>query len=256
MYVVLYIDGCKVCDIHFIPKSSVVLLYRAECVNERGYWKEGIVVGYGFCVRAWGENALFCRPETKAERLSYEVLTPSAARGMLDNVLWHPAIRNVVDRITVLKPIQFDSIRRNEVGEVARLGSIRKAYTTGEGYHLNSTKDRQQRASVILRDVDYLIDAHFEMVPEKMGPDDTREKYYNMMLRRLRKGQFFGHAYFGCREFPAHLAPVEGERPVSYYADKPERDLGLDAIRSRFRAQCPSDLLPRRDAAWRHRTVR
>lgn len=183
-------------------------------------------MGYGFCVRAWGKNALFCRPEAKAERLSYEILTPSAARGMLDSVLWHPAIRNVVDRITVLKPIQFDSIRRNEVGEVARLGSIRKAYTTGEGYHLNPTENRQQRASVILRDVDYLIDAHFEMIPEKMGPGDTPEKFYNMMLRRLRKGGHHQQPYFGCREFSAHLALVEGERPVSCYADEPERDLG------------------------------
>jgi CRISPR-associated protein Cas5d len=183
-------------------------------------------MGYGFCVRAWGENALITRPEAKSERLSYEVLTPSAARGILDSVLWHPAIRNVVDRITVLKPIQFDSIRRNEVGEVARLGSIRKAYTTGEGYHLDPVEHRQQRASVILRDVDYLIDAHFEMIPEKMGPDDTPEKYYNMMLRRLRKGQFYSQPYFGCREFAAHLALVEGDRPVSCYAGEAERDLG------------------------------
>lgn len=189
-------------------------------------WKGGIFTGYGFCVRAWGDRALITRPEIKAERLTYEVLTPSAARGMLDSVLWHPAIRNVIDRITVLMPIAFGSIRRNEVGEVARLASIRKAYTTGEEYHLDPTEKRQQRAAVFLRDVDYLIDAHFEMISGKMGPGDSPEKFYNMMLRRLRNGQHHQQPYFGCREFPAHLALVEGERPASCYADEPERDLG------------------------------
>lgn len=183
-------------------------------------------MGYGFCVRIRGETALFTRPECKAERMSYSVITPSAARGILESIFWHPGMKYVIDRITVLAPIRFDSVRRNEVGEVAKLGNIRKAGKTGGEYHLDSTAARQQRAAVVLRDVDYLVDGHFAIDAETMGERDTPEGFYNILLRRLRKGQHFQAPCLGCREFPAQVELVEGERPVSVYKDLDELDLG------------------------------
>ena len=183
-------------------------------------------MGYGVCVRIRGDGALFTHAEAKGERMSYEVITPSAARGILESVFWKPAIRYRIDRITVLNPIRFDAIRRNEVGAVASMGSIRRAYTSGGAYHLDAPKERQQRASAYLRDVDYLVDAHFDLVPERVGPEDTPEKFYNMLLRRLRMGQHFAQPVLGCREFPARVELVEGERPGSCYADTAEYDLG------------------------------
>lgn len=183
-------------------------------------------MGYGVCIRVRGDMALFTRPEAKAERMSYSVITPSAARGILEAVFWHPGMQYRIDRITVLSPIRFDSVRRNEVGAVASLGNIRKAGKTGEPYHLEASTNRQQRASVILRDVDYLIDAHFDILPDKIGEKDTPAEFYNILLRRLRKGQHFHAPCLGCREFPANVSLVEGERPVSCYRDLEEMDLG------------------------------
>jgi len=184
-------------------------------------------MGYGVCVRIRGEGALFTRPECEGERMSYECLTPSAARGILEAVFWHPSMRYRIDRITVLNPIRFASIRRNEVGSTATVALAKRAYTSGAGYHLDATADRQQRASVYLIDVDYLVDAHFELVPVKAGADDTPEKFYNMLLRRLRKGQHFAQPVLGCREFAAQVELVEGERPRGFYADTGDYDMGL-----------------------------
>lgn len=184
-------------------------------------------MGYGFCVRIRGENALFTRPECKAERMSYPVITPSAARGILESVFWHPGMKYVIDRITVLAPIQFDSIRRNEVGAVAKLGNIKKAAKTGGEYHLDSTAERQQRAAVVLRDVDYLVDGHFLIDTATIGERDTPEGFYNILLRRLRKGQSFRAPCLGCREFPAWVSLVEGDRPESVYKSLPEMDFGF-----------------------------
>lgn len=184
-------------------------------------------MGYGFCVRIRGDTALFTRPEAKAERVSYSVITPSAARGILEAVFWHPGMKYVIDRITVLAPIRFDSVRRNEVGSVVKLKNVQRAGKTGEPYHLDATADRQQRASVVLRDVDYLVDGHFEILPDEIGERDTQAGFYNMLLRRLRKGQHYHAPCLGCREFPARVTLVEGERPQSVYRDLPEMDLGF-----------------------------
>ena len=183
-------------------------------------------MGYGFCVRMQGPWALFTRPECKGERVTYETITPTAARGALESVYWHPGMRYMIDRITVLSPIRYDSIRRNEVGAVATLGNIRQAMN-GKPYHLDATAERQQRASVLLRDVDYLVDAHFALVPDKLAEGDDEKKFYNILLRRLRAGQHYAQPYLGTREFPAQLTLVEGERPVSCYANEAERDLGF-----------------------------
>ncbi|MDP4097856.1 type I-C CRISPR-associated protein Cas5c [Paenibacillus sp. P96] len=186
-------------------------------------------MGYGITLRVSGDYALYTRPEMKAERVSYDVMTPSAARGILEAILWKPAIKWVVDKITVLNQIEFESIRRNELGSKVPPRNVAKAMAGAAiDLHQYTTPDRQQRASLILKNVDYLIDAHFVMVPQKAGESDTQEKFYNMFLRRARGGQCFHNPYLGCREFAAKFKLVEHgeERPESYYAEEAKIDLG------------------------------
>jgi CRISPR-associated protein Cas5d len=183
-------------------------------------------MGYGVCLKVWGDYACFTRPEMKAERVSYDVITPSAARGILRAIHWRPAIRWVIDRIHVLNPIRFDNIRRNEVSgkisaETVKRAMEGKAVVLGQ----SATKERQQRATLLLRDVAYVIEAHFVLTDEATA-EDTPEKHYNMFLRRARKGQIYYQPYFGCREFPANFELVEGEIELSAYQDVEEKDLG------------------------------
>jgi CRISPR-associated protein Cas5d len=167
-------------------------------------------MGYGIVIRVRGEYALFTRPEMKVERVSYDVITPSAARGVIEAVYWKPAIRWVIDRIHVLNEIEFTNIRRNEVSEKM---SENKAY-------LSATDTRQQRAAMVLKNVDYVIEAHFEVIPEKLGPGESlqeaEKKHYNMAARRLQKGQYFNPPCLGTREFGAAVEWVEpGQIPSS-----------------------------------------
>jgi CRISPR-associated protein Cas5d len=155
-------------------------------------------MGYGIKIRVSGDYALFTRPEMKVERVSYDMITPSAARGIIEAIYWKPAIRWVIDKIHVLKPIEFTNIRRNEVSEKA---SERKPY-------LVVTEIRQQRAALVLKNVDYIIEAHFEMT-DKAGETDTVEKHYSIVLRRLRKGQQFHAPCLGTREFGAKVELIE-----------------------------------------------
>ena len=182
---------------------------------------------YGITLHVWGEYACFTRPEMKVERVSYDVMTPSAARGVLEAVHWKPAIRWIVDRITVLRSIRFESLRRNEVMHRASAAQAKSAMKLGKGdLTLFSDEDRAQRASTLLRDVAYLIDAHFELT-EKAGPDDMIGKHLDMARRRARAGQCFHRPYLGCREFAADFALVEGDRPEpSSTLRGPQRDLG------------------------------
>lgn len=184
-----------------------------------------IVIGYGVRLKVWGDYACFTRPEMKVERVSYDVMTPSAARGILEAIYWKPAIGWKIDRIHVLNPIRFDNIRRNEVLGKIPAGNVKSALKGGEvSLYQDATESRVQRASLVLRDVCYCIEAHFELTG-KAGPGDTVEKHYNIALRRLRKGQCFHHPYFGCREFPVHFEAIEGDIPTSYYHG--HHDLGL-----------------------------
>ena len=181
---------------------------------------------YGITLHVWGDYACFTRPEMKVERVSYDVMTPSAARGVLEAVHWKPAIRWVVDRITVLRPVRFESLRRNEVGHKIGAGSARTAMNAGRGdLALVVEDDRQQRASTLLRKVGYLVDAHFEVTP-RAGPEDSEGKHLDMARRRARAGQCFHRLYLGCREFAADFALVERERPVAHDSLTGERDLG------------------------------
>lgn len=146
---------------------------------------------------------------------------------MLESVYWKPAIRWRIDSITVLNKVKFETFRRNEVGNKLSYTNARTAYKNDTDIWLDASSVRQQRATTYLVDVAYLVSAHFDLT-EKAGPEDTREKHYNIALRRLRKGQCFNQPYFGCREFPASIAIVEGddEVPASYYAGSGEVDLG------------------------------
>lgn len=184
-----------------------------------------IVIGFGIKLKVWGDYACFTRPEMKVERVSYDVMTPSAARGILEAIFWKPAICWKIDKIHVMNPIRFDNIRRNEVLGKIPAGSVRSALKGGDvTLYQDSSEDRVQRASLVLRDVCYCIEAHFELT-ENAGPDDTVKKHYNIALRRMRKGQCFHHPYFGCREFPVNFEFIEGEIPSSCYIGN--KELGI-----------------------------
>ena len=174
-------------------------------------------MGYGIKVRVKGNYALFTRPEMKVERVSYDVPTPSAVRGILESIYWKPAIIWIIDKICVLNPIQVTNIRRNEVSDKVSTSTAKSIMSGNEKpFYLDVLSSRQQRASLVLKDVDYIIEAHFEILPDKAGEDDTPEKHYNMILRRLRKGQHYHQPCLGTREFPANVELFEdGALPKS-----------------------------------------
>lgn len=184
-------------------------------------------MAHGIRLHVWGERACFTRPEMKAERVSYDVITPSAARGILESIHWKPAIRWVVDRITVLKPIRFESIRRNEVSAKASADMAARAMAGGARTELLVEDNRAQRVSMILRDVAYVIEARFEMTA-RAGAEDNPAKHLEMFARRARKGQCFHQPCFGCREFPAHFRLLEdGEAPSPAAELAGPKDLGF-----------------------------
>ena len=155
-----------------------------------------------FRLKVSGENACFTRPEMKVERVSYEVMTPSAARGILEAILWKPAIKWNILQIDVLNPIKWESVRRNEVGAVISARNIQTAMNSGSGdLGLYVEDQRQQRAGLFLRDVAYVIHAEFEMT-DQAGTEDSVTKFEQMFIRRASAGQCFHRPYFGCREFP------------------------------------------------------
>lgn len=173
-------------------------------------------------LRARGPLAIFTRPEFKAERVSYAVMTPSAARGLLEAVLWKPAMAWSVESIQVLAPIVFVNIRRNEVNSRAALPRRSVIERGGAAPVLFADEDRAQRNTVALRDVDYLIEARFRLT-ERAGPADNVTKFVEMFQRRVDKGQHFHHPYLGCRECAADVRPPDGsEHPIDE-----SRDLGL-----------------------------
>ncbi|MEO8927617.1 MAG: type I-C CRISPR-associated protein Cas5c [Caulobacteraceae bacterium] len=185
---------------------------------------------FGVRLHVWGERACFTRPEMKVERVSYDVLTPSAARGILEAIHWKPAILWVVDKIHVLKPIKFQSFRRNEVGAKINAGNAARAMRAGStaGRGLVVEDNRQQRATTMLVDVAYVIEAHFEMT-DKAAPDDTPAKHLSMFNRRASTGQCFHRPCLGVREFAADFAlvPEDGTLPPGTLpADQRGRDLG------------------------------
>ena len=187
-------------------------------------------MGYGVRLHVWGERACFTRPEMKVERVSYDVMTPSAARGVLEAVHWKPAIAWVVDRIHVLKPIRFQSFRRNEGGAKISARNAETAMRAGStaGLGLVVEDERQQRAATLLTNVAYVIEAHFEMTA-KAG-EDTPAKHLSMFNRRAGAGQCFHRPCLGTREFAADFELVPEGAPVppsELPHDQRDRDLGF-----------------------------
>jgi len=183
-------------------------------------------MGYGVRLLVWGDYACFTRPEMKVERVSYDVMTPSAARGILDAIHWKPAIHWVIDKIHVLNEIRFDNVRRNEVGSKIGVGDVKRAMKGGEVelcQYVN--EDRQQRATLLLRDVAYVIEAHFEMT-DQAGLEDSDKKHYNIFLRRARQGQCYQQPFLGCREFSAGFHLIEDNEPLPNSSHQGEKDLG------------------------------
>lgn len=181
----------------------------------------------GVKVKVWGDYALFSRPEMKVERCTYDVMTPSAARGILEAIYWHPGMRWIIDCIYVMKPIQFTSIRRNEVKSKISANNILSVYNGANKELGISSKDEiVQRASLLLRDVEYVIDAHFEMT-EKANETDNPGKFKDIIMRRLKRGECYHTPYFGCREFPVNFCLMEDDEIHTAYEVVEEKDLGF-----------------------------
>lgn len=177
------------------------------------------------CLEVWGDYALFTRPEFKTERCSYDIITPSAARGILESIFWHPGLKYSIDRIHVCSPIRFTNLRRNEVKATVSARSARTVMERGAGdLYLCTTENIQQRASMLLRNVHYVIEAHFDMT-DRAAPGDNPGKFQDILKRRARKGQFYHQPYFGCREFPVNFKLCE-HIPDCPGSLKGARDLG------------------------------
>lgn len=176
-------------------------------------------------MEVWGDYALFTRPEMKVERVSYDVPTPSAARGMIESVYYHPGLKWHIRRIYVLNPIRFTNMRRNEVKSKLLASSARSAImgTSNAPLYIATSNDIQQRAAMMLKDVHYVIEAHFDMT-DQAAPGDNPGKFQDIIKRRLRKGTCYSQPYLGTRECTAHFRLWEGGEIPSI----PEtRDLGF-----------------------------
>ncbi len=196
-------------------------------------------MGFGIRLRVWGDYALFTRPEMKVERVSYDVMTPSAARGILEAIFWKPAIRWVVDRIHVFKPICFENIRRNEIARKISVSSSDMQDDKELCLYSDDPDNRQQRSSMVLRNVDYVIEAHFELTGKE---DSDPGKFLAIFERRVKKGQCFHRPYFGCREFPVNFewcthipaSPFSGEQDFGFMLH--DIDFSNDMTAQFFRA--------------------
>ncbi len=179
-------------------------------------------------IEVWGDYALFTRPEMKVERVSYDMITISAARGILEAIFWHPGLTYKIDAIQIINPIRFTNVRRNEVKSKISSSNVHQAMTgSDKELFISTSSDIQQRASLMLRDVRYIIESHFEL-DDNEGTEDLSKKFYPMILRRIRKGQCYHQAYLGCREFPAYFKEAEPKENYSCPEDlKGSKDLGF-----------------------------
>ena len=160
-------------------------------------------------MEVWGDYACWSRPELKTERYSYDVPTPSGARGMLESIFWHPGLRYVIDRIYVMNPIRFTNLRRNEVKSKVLASAIMSEANGKAASYIDRNEDIQQRATTMLRDVHYVIEAHFEMT-DQANESDNPGKFQDIITRRLRRGQAYSQPYLGTRECTAHFGLWEG----------------------------------------------
>lgn len=181
-------------------------------------------MSYGVTIECWGKYACFTRPEMKTERVSYDVMTPSAARGLVEAIFWHPGLKYVIDEIDVMAPIKFTNIRRNEVKSKLSASAVLKSVKDKREIHLIASQDIQQRAAMVLKDVHYCIKLHFEMT-DKANVTDNPGKFREILTRRARKGQCYHQPYLGTREFPARFRLVEDDEKIIPYPET--RDLGF-----------------------------
>ena len=194
----------------------------------------------GFKIVAEGDYALFTRPEMKLERVSYDVPPPGALEGMLKSVYWKPAIKYVIDRIIVFHPIEFVNIRRNEVKEKVSYQAVKSQMNhKGGDPSIITSEDRTQRAAMLLRNVKYGIEFHFELTGIRSEKDDENEKkHYNILKRRLEKGQYFRTPCFGCAEFPVRRLTLVEDFDLSEIDDAilamGDCDLGFMSYRMAF----------------------
>ncbi len=211
-----------------------------------------------YCLEVSGPFACFTRPEMKVERVSYDVITPSAARAVFEAILWKPAIRWRVRRIEVLKPIRWISLRRNEVGAVVPVNSVKSAMNKGSGdLALYVEDERQQRAGLFLRDVAYRLHADLEVLPAA-GANNPPPKFWEMFERRTGKGQCVNQPYLGCREFACDfrlveeaeaVAPISETRDLGWMLHDMEFENPADPRPRFFRAELKSGVLTVPDAA-------
>jgi CRISPR-associated protein Cas5d len=176
-----------------------------------------------YCLEVSGEFACFTRPEMKVERVSYDVITPSAARAVFEAILWKPAIRWQMRRIEVLRPIRWINLRRNEVGSRISTRNVQQAMKDGGTLAIRIEDERQQRAGLFLRDVKYRLHAELQVLS-----DEPPGKYSAMFERRAAKGQCFNQPYLGCREMAAHFRLVDADDARDEIHDelRGEKDLG------------------------------
>lgn len=161
-------------------------------------------------MEVWGDYALFTRPEVKVERVSYDVPTPSAARGIVESCYYHPGLLWKMDKIYVMNPIRFTNLRRNEVKSKIKAQTVRAAMAgSQEPLFLATSRDIQQRASMMLKDVHYVFEAHFEMT-DRANASDNPGKFQDIVKRRLRKGMAYSQPYLGTRECTAHFRLWDG----------------------------------------------
>ncbi len=194
------------------------------------------------CLEVKGDFACFTRPEMKVERVSYDVITPSAARSIFEAVLWKPAIRWQIHKIEVLKPIRWISLRRNEVGAVASIINAKETMTRGSGdLGIFIEEERQQRAGLFLRDVAYRIHGSFDLTP-RAQPDEHEVKFAEMFTRRAGRGQCVNQPYLGCREFAASFSYVESPEKAAAAIEE-TRELGFMLYDLDF--EDPTDPKPR-----------
>lgn len=172
-------------------------------------------MSHGVKVRVWGDLALFSRPEMKVERCSYDVMTPSAARGILEAIYWHPGLRWVIDKIHVRKPIRFTSVRRNEVKSKVLASNVLQVMNGGDKpLYISSKEEIVQRAAILLREVEYVIEAHFEMTEQANGSDNPG-KFKDIIMRRLRRGGVLSYAVSGLQGVPCRFCSM-GRRENRY----------------------------------------
>lgn len=170
-------------------------------------------MSYGFKIIVEGDYALFSRPELKVERVSYDVPPPGALEGLLKSVYWKPAIRYVIDKIIVFHPIDFINVRRNEVKDKVSYSAVRKQMKGTDGDPcVYTAQSRSQRSSVLLKNVKYGVEFHFELTGlQSESEDESEKKHYNIIKRRLEKGQFFRTPCLGCSEFPVKRMELVSE---------------------------------------------